>query len=161
MTSPSTSETNSSSETPPSTSASLRCPDPVGFNDGTIKYRLRDIYLRGRSDPGQSEHVPSVFKVRQWQFSWVVWVVLTFWLEISSSNLSRDRPKPKFSLSAENEYSAECQLFCKLQNSRILVQNCHYSVSAEYSVEIFGRILCRNSFRSVSKLKVMCCKIIG
>ena len=27
----------------------------------------------------------------------------------------------------------------------------HYLVSAEYSVEIFGRILCRNSFRSVSR----------
>ena len=41
------------------------------------------------------------------------------------------------------------------------MQICHYSVSAEYSVEIFGRILCRNSFRSVSKkhhLHVMCNK---
>ena len=63
---------------------------------------------------------------------------------------SRDRPKPKFWLSAETEYSAEAQLFCKEQNSRIpnstyhIVQIFHYSVSAEYSVLIFCRILCRN-----------------
>ena len=33
------------------------------------------------------------------------------------------------------------------------MQICHFSVSAEYSVEIFVRILCRNSFRSVSKVE--------
>ena len=61
----------------------------------------------------------------------------------------RDRPKPNFLLCANTEYSAETQLFCKEQNSRIqnstypIVQICHYSVLAEYSVryspEYFGR----------------------
>ena len=66
----------------------------------------------------------------------------------------RDQPKPKFLLSAETEYSAESQLFCKEQNSRIqnstypLVQNCHYSVSAEYSVRYSAEYFGRHRFRS-------------
>ena len=61
----------------------------------------------------------------------------------------RERLKPKFLLSAETEYSAETQLFCKEQNRRIqnstypILQICHYLVFAEdlvrYSAEYFGR----------------------
>ena len=67
----------------------------------------------------------------------------------------RERPKPKCLLSAETEYSAETQLFCNRQNSRIqnstyLVQICHYSVSAEYSVRYSAECFGRNRFRSDS-----------
>ena len=70
---------------------------------------------------------------------------------------ARERPKPKLLLSAETEYSAETQLFCKEQNSRIpnctypIVQICHYSVSAEYSVRYSGEYFGRNRFRSDSR----------
>ena len=51
---------------PPSDTATLRCPDPVGFHNGTIKYRLRDVYIRGGTDAAaRPQHVPSVYKVRQ------------------------------------------------------------------------------------------------
>ena len=46
-------------------SSTLRCPDPVAFNNGTIEYSLRDIYLRGRGGETKSDHVPNVYKVRQ------------------------------------------------------------------------------------------------
>ena len=52
--------------TPPSDTATLRCPDPVGFHNGTIRYRLRDVYIRDGTDAAaRPQHVPSVYKVRQ------------------------------------------------------------------------------------------------
>ena len=63
-------------------------------------------------------------------------------------------------LSAETEYSAESQLFCKEQNSRIqnstypIVQICHYLVLAEYSVRYYAEYFGRNRFRSDSTTMV-------
>ena len=49
------------------------------------------------------------------------------------SLLGRERPKTKFLLSAEYEYSAECQLFCKLQNNRTQI-----SIFLQWNVQLFG-----------------------
>ena len=38
-------------------------------------------------------------------------------IAIAKNGFSRERPKPIFLLSAETEYSAETQLFCKEQNT--------------------------------------------